>query len=213
MKKLLLLALPFLMLSCSSDDDNTYYPPANNPSGDSYAYMRGNKDGSAFNYTFNLNDASSPIMYGPITSISQLGFDRWFSYGGQFAPSFMADENIYVSFENVYMGSYEDETNQFYDAFDPIPTNYLTYEQNNDQHLKGVSVGYQQEDGVYYYSDYGSQTGSTFTITSSSEGEELGVKIKTIVGTFNCKLYNQDDVADVINITNGTFKVVVTEDH
>jgi len=213
MKKLLLLALPFLMAACSSDDDNTYYPQVDNPSGDAYAYMRGNKDGSAFNYTFNLNDPSSQIMYGPIINVSSLDFDRWFSYGGQFAPSFMADENIYVSFDNVYMGSYEDETNEFHNAFSTIPTNYLTYAQNNDQHLKGVSVGYQKEEGVYYYSEGGSQTGSTFTVTSSSEGTELGVKTKTIVGTFSCKLYNQDNAADVINITNATFKVVVTEEH
>ena len=213
MKKLWLLALPMLLLSCSSDESTPYYPTLNNPSGEPYAYMRGNKDGAAFDYTFHLNNASSPIMYGPIVSVSSLDFDRWFSYGGQFAPEFMADENMYVSFENVYMGSYEEESNEFYDAFETIPTNFLTYAQNNDQHLKGVSVGYKQEEGMYYYSDGGSQAGSTFTITSSSQGEEMGVKTKTIVGTFSCKLYNQDDATDVINISNGSFKVVVTEDH
>ncbi len=213
MKKLGLLALSLVLFSCSSDNNDPYYPTMNNPSGEPYAYMRGTKEGAGFDYTFYLNNALSPIMYGPITSVSSLDFDRWFSYGGQFAPEFMAEENMYVSFENVYHGSYEEESDEFYDAFETIPTNYLTSDQNNNQHLKGVSVGYKKSDGQYYYSDGGSQAGSTFTVTSSSQGEELGIKTKTIAGTFNCKVYNQNDATDVINITNGSFKVVVTEDH
>jgi hypothetical protein len=212
MKKLLMLALPFIMFSCSSDDDNPVTPPVTLPAADSYSYMRGTMGATPFDYTYNLNDATSPIAYGATVSISQLGFERWFSYGGEFAPSIMSDKHLYVSFENIYSGSYENETLQFHTAFATIPTNYVTYDQAEGQHLKGVTVGYQAAENVYYYSNGGSQSGSTFTVTNSSEGTEGGLKTKTIVGTFSCKLYNEADVSDVLTINNGTFKVVVRED-
>jgi hypothetical protein len=80
-------------------------------------------------------------------------------------------------------------------------------------HTKGVEVGYQAADNLNYSTMGGSQSGSTFVITGSSEGMDGLYKIKTITGTFSCKLYNQDDNTDVINVTNGTFKIVTTDDH
>lgn len=212
MKKLLFVALPFLLLSCSSDNDNTYVPPIETPSGNAYSYMRGTMNGTPFDYTYKLNNPNSDIAYGAMVNISQLGFDRWFSYGGQFSPEIMSDERIYISFANVFSGSYEEESVEFHNAFETIATNYLDYNEDNVLHYKGIDVGYQASEGVYYYSTGGSQTGSTFTITDTSEGTEGGLKTKTVVGTFNCKLYNQDNAADVKTITNGTFKVVLRED-
>lgn len=213
MKKLWLLALPIILFSCSSSDDDqpTVIVPIN-PSGDAYSYARGDMDGAAFNYTFNTNDIMGTVMYGPITSVSSLDSDRWFSYGGMFSPISNMDKFLYVSFSNIYNGSYEDESAQFHTAFATVPSNYITFAQD-DNRVRGFEVGYQAAENQNYSTMGGSQTGSTCVILSAVDGTESGIKIKTITGTFSCKLYNQDDATDVINVTNGTFKVVVSEDH
>lgn len=211
MKKLFLLALPFILFSCSSNDDNTYYPPPAGPTGDAYSYLRGEIDGASFNYTYNVNDITGTTAYGPTTSISGVSPDQWFSYGGMFSPITNFDKFIYVSFANIFQGSYTDETAQFYTAFASVPSNYLTFAQDGD-HNRGVDIGYQISNNLNYTTLAGPQTGSTFIVISSSEGIEGGHKTKTVTGTFSCKLYNQDDVTDVLNVTNGSFKVVTSED-
>ena len=213
MKKLFLLALPFVMFSCSSDDDNTYYPPIP-PAGDAYAYMRGDMDGAAFNYTYNLNDITGQTAYGPITSITGGGSitSGSFSYGGMFSPIGNFDKFIIVGFNNMYTGGDQDETENFYETMTTLPTNYIDFAQDN-VFLKGVDVSYTVSDNLTYSSMGGSQTGSTFTVTNATEGMDGPYKIKTITGTFSCKLYNRDDSSDVINVTNGTYKVVLTDNH
>jgi hypothetical protein len=212
MKKLLLLALPILMFSCSSDDDNTYYPPVT-PAGDAYAYMRGDMDGTPFNYTYNLNDISGQSTYGPFTGISGGSITSGsFSYGGMFSPIGNFDKFIYVAFDNMYTGGDEDETENFYETMTTLPSNYINFDQDN-AYVKGVDVAYTISDGLTYSSMGGSQTGSTFTVTSATQGMEGPYKVKTVAGTFSCKLYNQSDATDVINVTNGTYKIVMTDNH
>ena len=213
MKKLLLLALPMLMFSCSSDsDDATYYPPVENPSGDAYSYMRGTMDGAAFNYTFNLNEIAGQTSYTAITSVSGGFSDGSFSYGGMFSPIGNFDKFIYVSFDNMYQGGEPNETDNFLDNMATLPSNYINFAQD-DAYTKGVDIGYQATDELYYSSMGGSQSGSTFVITGASEGTDGPYETKIVTGTFSCKLYNQDDNTDVINITNGTFKIVMTDNH
>ena len=40
---------------------------------------------------------------------------------------------------------------------------------------------------------------------------DFGFQTQTITGSVNCKLYNENDVNDVIVLTNGTFKLVFQE--
>ena len=213
MKKLLFLALPFLFAACSSDDDNAYVPPTTNP-GDAYAYARGDMDGTSFNYTYNLNDISGQTAYGPFTSISGGGSitSGTFSYGGMFSPIGDFDKFIYVAFDNMYTGGDEDETENFLETMTTLPTNYINSAQG-DAYVKGVSVAYTISEGNTYSSLGGSQTGSTFVITDTSEGMDGPYETKTVTGTFSCKLYKQNDATDVINVTNGTFKIVMTDNH
>jgi len=74
-------------------------------------------------------------------------------------------------------------------------------------------VNYSNVNGTRYSSMYGDQTGSTMTVISSTAGTATGTNLKTrtIVGTVNCKLYNEVDPTDVITLTNGKYKLVFEE--
>lgn len=215
MKKLFLLALPFILFSCSSDDSGDAAPIVPIPeSTNSYAYLRGDLDGVPFDYTFKLNDIFGQTSYTAITSISGGGSitSGSFSYGGMFTPIGNPDQFAYVSFDNMYYGDDTEESENFLNSMEVLPSNYITFAQD-DALTKGVDLGYQESEGVNYSTMGGSQTGSTFVITDSSEGMDGPYPIKTVSGTFSCKLYNQDDNTDVINVTNGTFKIVMTDNH
>lgn len=214
MKKLFLLALPFILFSCSSDDSDPSPIIPIPQDTNAYSYVRGSMDGAAFDYTFKLNDFTSQTAYTAITSISGGATitSGWFSYGGMFSPIGNFDKFIYVSFDNMYNGNDEDETENFHETMTTLPTNYIDFAQD-DAGVKGVDIGYTISDGLTYTSMGGSQTGSTFTVTGATEGADGPYPIKTVTGTFSCKLYNQDDAADVINVTNGTFKIVMTDNH
>ena len=73
-------------------------------------------------------------------------------------------------------------------------------------------VQYCDADGQYYNTKRGGQAGSTFTVAGSSEAEDnTGLQTKTVWGTVSCKLYNIDNPDDVINLTNGTYKITLVE--
>jgi hypothetical protein len=208
MKKLFLLALPFILFSCSSDDDAEIIIPTS-PQGNAVAYFRGNVDGVATDYTYNYNAGSA--AYGYSNSAEGFPGENWYSYGGFIGtPDYSKGVTIYC--DNMYFGGSQGESEDFYNTFETVPTNYLTNAQI-DAHVKGIEIEY-QKNGDGYRSSNGSQTGSTFVVTSVSEGIEEGgtEKIKTIIGTFNCKVYNDDNVADAVTITNGSFKVILKED-
>lgn len=209
MKKLLFLALPILMLSCSSGDDNANVPVIPSPAA-GVAYFRANVNGVPTDYTYNYTSATT--AYGFSNSASGSPGGMVFSYGGSlstasFSPTFT------VYFDNMYVGGYEDESDNFYNTFATLPTNYLTNAQI-DSYVKGIEIDY-EKNGNRYNSGYGSQAGSTFAITSATQGIEAGgsLKVKTVIGTLACKLYNVDDVTDIITLSNGSFKVIVREEY
>jgi hypothetical protein len=208
MKKLILFAFAAVLFSCSSDDSS------NNNSTSGVAYIRGKMDNVSFDYTFN-NTASDTYLYNATTGFSGLGFDRWYYYGGSlskftpptFTPAF------YISWNNMYFGESGDEAGEsaaFYNTVGDLPSNFLTAAQD-DAHTPGIDISFEAEDGSYYSSKDGSQTGSALSVTNYTEGMSNGTKTMTVVGTFSCKLYNTEDTTDIIVVTNGTFKMILSE--
>src|SRR5690606_10624783 len=213
MKKLLLIALSAFVLSCSSDSDSNNNND-DNPTG--VAFIRGKMDGTNFDYTVN-NTASDTYIVNANTGYSGEGLDRWYYYGGSithfnpptFAPVF------YISWNNMYFGAGGDESGEtaaFYDTVTNLPSNFLTDAQDQ-AHTPGLEIAFEAEDGTFYSTKSGSQTGSTLTINGSSEevNSISGLKNKTIWGTFTAKLYNTDDAAEVIQVSNGSFKLILSE--
>lgn len=213
MKKIFLLALPFVLFSCSSDSDDVVVPSGSDNS-NALTYIRGIANGQAIDYSYILNSPSSPSAYGYGNGYSSDGFTKWFYYGGEFAPASSLDgtPRIDLGWNNMVVGTETEESAAFAPAFTTVPVTYLTSAQN-DNHEKGVDIEYESETGATYSTMAGSQAGSTFTISSSVAGIEDGgtLHTQTIIGTYSCKLYNWDNPTDIISITNGTYKVILRE--
>jgi len=210
MKKIFLLLLPIALLSCSSDDDNTPVATPVNPN--AVAYIRGNANGQAIDYSYTL-DASTPSYYGFNNGFSGVGSERVYYYGGGFSPASVAGvPQLMLSWNNLVTGTAAEESVAFQTAFETNIVNYITTEQDN-AHIKGVEFSYEAENGEYYSTMEGSQNGSTFTIASSVSGVDTpsGLRTQTITGTFSCKMYNYDNAADVIEMSGGTYKVILRE--
>lgn len=216
MKKLILLAFVAFTFSCSSDDSTppttTIPPTTTEPT--TVAFARGKMNNVPFDYTFN-NVANDNFLHNSITGYSGLGDMRWYYYGGSFTkfdPPTFAPE-LMMAWDNVFTGNgggNDGETEAFYETTNALPTNYITSEEN-ENHVAGFSVQFKNEAGGMYSSIYGSQTGSTVVVQGSSQSTAGGLKRKTVWGTFSCKVYSQDSPSESISITDGTYKMILTE--
>ena len=210
MKKLILIALAVFTFSCSSDDDAPTNTP--DPQANGYAYMRGKMNNVDFDYTVN-NTAADNYTYSGVGGFHGLGFQKWYHYGGMlstFNPPNFAPQLI-ISWENLFYFSgtgYDLERDEFYNTLSNLPTNFLTDEQE-DAHMPGLSVQFKDVQQKFYSTVNGPQNGSTLTVVGSSQEVVMGQKIKTVWGTFSCKMYAENNPADMKQITNGTYKIIL----
>lgn len=209
MKKIILFAFAAVLFSCSSDDSSN-----NNNNTSGVAFVKGKMDNVAFDYTFN-NTANDTYLYNALSGFSGLGFDRWYYYGGsltKFTPPTFAPV-FDIAWNNMYFGQNGDEAGEstaFYNTVGNLPSNFLTVAQD-DAHNPGLDIAFESADGTYYSSKEGSQTGSALSVTNYTQGTSNGLKTMTVTGTFSCKLYNTNDVTDVIVVTDGKFKLILSE--
>ena len=214
MKKLLLLVLAISLFSCSKNNDDSEQIVT--PSVDAIAYFRGSLNGQPLDYS-QTNYTTSAYSYSYYNGyLSGPGyFDKSYHFGCIMQPSNNTNSypQIDLTFSNMYnTNSGVSQTDAFYGLFTTIPTNFITSIQENNL-VKGINVSYTSPSDVNYSTLKGDQTGSTMTVTSSTTGIESGgnLKIITIVGNVNCKLYNQNNPSDVIALSNGTYKLIFRE--
>jgi hypothetical protein len=215
MKKIFLLALAISLFSCSknNDDEQIVTPPA-----DAIAYFRASLNGQALDYS-QTNYTTSAYSYSYYNGF-QSGpgyFDKSYHFGCIMQPS--NNINFYPQIDLTFSSMYNtnsgvSQTDAFYGLFTTIPTNFITSTQETNL-VKGINVNYTSPSNVYYSTLNGDQTGSTMTVTSSTTGIEAGgnLKIITIVGIVSCKLYNSTNPADIITLSNGTYKLIFREDY
>ena len=195
-------------MSCSGNDDQPAVPtPAA-----AIAYIKGNFNATPIDYSMTSYLVSN-YYAGFENGFQGDGFTKSFYYGCSLRPAGSAgtDNNLSIDFENMYITNDESsEDAAFYGLFSPVPTNFISSAQN-DLRMKGISVNYSTPTENYSTLN-GSQSGSVMNVTSSVSGIEEGgsAKVQTLVGTFNCKLYNYEQT-DVITVTGGQFKIIVRE--
>lgn len=209
MKKLVVLISSLAIFSCSSDDNEV--TPTPTPVNNSITYFYSKIDNASL--TFEEDNTANPTsINAPSIGYTNNGGDNYFYYGCAMERNSSDLTNLDFTFNNMYHSpNFTDETTNFYTNFTTKPTNFLT----NAQEIaltKGISLTYTDSSGNTYSTLDGSQTGSSVSYSSTTNGTGIsGDKTVTIVGTVNCKLYNQSDVSDVKILTNGSFKLIFHE--
>ncbi len=218
MKKIFLIIGLSLIISCSKDSEDTpIVPPASVTDDNSIAYFKAALNGQQFDYVM-TNSLLSTHAYQPSISITSTNveFERAFSYGAFMYPYPKATNGpeIELSFNNMYKTfNLSTETAAFPNLFNPIPTNFLTSDQNSIGG-KGIELSYTNSSGTYYSTLNGSQIGSLISFSNVNlVTGNFNLKAQIITGTINCKLYNYENLSDVVTVTNGKFKLIFQENN
>jgi hypothetical protein len=179
MKKLLAIALIFsFIVSCKknkSNDDTLNFP----------FYFTATINGAMVQYE--ANDVNSQFECGTSAPFNALG-DDYDIYEG----TFIQDGND-PSKNNIYV-----HVLKFFDH-DPSSAERLAmfktgsypygFGSTSPSTIDGVSIDYTDATGKEWFSELGSQTGSTFSITEVVDNPD-NTSFKILKATFSCKLYD-----------------------
>lgn len=211
MKKIILATffIVFFASSCSKNDDETTNTEQN--LNNSIAYFQFELNNNPFLY-IQQNSTSPSFMneYGHAYSISMDPYYRVYSYSSEmYKFNYTTSEAIGLDFDNLFKSSDPDEeTNNFFSIFKNKPTNFLSM---NNSYDKGITVNFIDKNGNDFSTRYGEQNNSVINYNSATESTSNGYKRVVITGTINCKLYNVVDTNQILNLTNGKFKLLFVE--
>lgn len=223
MKRLKTYSIIFLLLtvllSCNEDDDTV-------PNDD----MGNQNDPGNTNFDFFINFTANgeAISYGYSESNPDFTFLPAMSYSEFFEGTscFRTCDSGIISGGSDVIPQAGISFYRFLDALcassDPSVFNSLfstgqyNYAATAEENGIGFNYATNTPEEAFYLSIGGDQTGSNFSITSSTEdniSSPTGTLYTQIVtGTFNCTLYNEDDVNDTIEITAGSFRLRIESD-
>ena len=215
MKKLLSFLCVALFFSCSSDDSNENNP-VNNPdinAGLAY-YINATINGD--NYTAGV---PSDINENSNYSSSQSYSPQYDNNGGciniNYEPSLYPFFNDslhsmgvgFIGFLNNADISCSEELDNF-DTLFPVGS-YEYASQSNDYGAK-VNYATTADANQVYYNSYGEQNDNASFQITRVEPIDCGFSECLIIsGTFSCRLYNENDATDFLDITNGEYKLVL----
>lgn len=225
MKKLSLLLGLLILTNCSSEDNNS---ASNQINPDDYVYyISGKINGEDFVYgqlaDATVLDYSQPDYGNSITTNCAYNPDTGgLNYACGVYPNLDSEARPSMSFDFIrfYLCDPNFDNNAgetFNDAF-PIGI-YNTAVSNNDNNgtTGAVSLNYRPDstNNMLFYNSLGdNQAGNSFEITSSTNFNQIfGSQVlsisQLIEGTFSYTLYNTENPSDVIEITEGKFKLYV----
>lgn len=213
---LTLLFMAILVLGCNNDKDNENEELMMSDTEFSY-HFSGKLNGKDFVYgqpsesTTQIYFISSTI--GPITQCID-SEESGITYNSGIYPSF--DESLPtldLEFVRMYLCSDSLTEKEAFNNHFKVK-NYLLAKSNNriTGTTGGVGVYYSKNasQGPFYSSYGGDQSTSSFTITSSKEFNTFSSIGQLIEGVFTVKLYNISDPNDVVEIKDGSFKMILS---
>ena len=209
-----------LFTNCSKNDDNTN-ENSNKTTIDDVFFIKGNIQGKPFSLSGKLIESELPNIIesfgadfinpetNPIKTCNYL-YSVIFNENTDLA---IASGEFFFDTPNDFNEcSDEEELKQLPKTFNVKTFQYL----NNNTNEGVVSFEYTPKsfDGSTYSTYFGSQTGSSFNITSFKQLQPFEyVDIpKTIIlleGTMNCTLYKSSDTTERLELTEGTFRIPV----
>lgn len=229
LKKISLLTLISLFLSttysCSSDSDSDSDDEQLDASEYIY-FISGKINGEAFIY--GQKTSATVLDYGALTSNSLSATCAYFpetggfNYGVGVYPNFDDESRPSAGIDFVRFHLCADDESQFETFNDKFPLgNYDLAESSSagsgPTNVIGFDYSPNAQEGPYYFSYGGDQTGSYFEITSSTPLNTYVLDVlvgagQVVEGNFAAKFYNEVDPTDVIEITDGKFKMIASID-
>ena len=211
MKKALLLFCAVLTFSCSSDDDSNGGTDTSN-----FAfYINASIGGIALN-TGIPTDVSVYTDYGASNSYQPQYHNNGGCVNINYEPSLYPTFNDNSPYMGVgFIGFIENAGLTCSDELDNFDTLFPvgTYSYASGAYAYGAKVNYATTGNAsqVYYNSYGAQdANASFSITSVEPFDCGFSKCVIISGTFSCRVYNEQDATDFIDITNGAFKLSIT---
>lgn len=201
-KMLLLLVLIVGFASCNSDDDmsmNDNDMPTNEIPDNALAFFKGDVDGETVElYVTPTNDISSFSAHD-----SEGAFQCTIDYGAGIIDQSSNSSGFDFTLLNFYDGNCSEEDEVFSTLFS---TGTLPFTVNGNE--QAVKCGITLASG-YYSTEISTQNDATFSITKITEANNIYGLYQELEGTVSCSLYNIYDPNDVVQLTNGTFKLTV----
>jgi hypothetical protein len=146
-----------------------------------------------------------------------------FSYSPGVHPNFDNEARPAMGVTFVRFHLCADEENQMLTFNDKFPLGLYDFAESGEDSscpLNHIGLSYTPNalEGTYYSTYGGDQTGSSFEITSSVPANsyilnQLILARQVVEGTFSATFYNTADPSDVIEITDGQFKVIPSTDY
>lgn len=212
MKKIYAIILLGLLFNCSSDDN----PQAdtNNPAASLLVYTTANIGGTQFNAEISSNAAiQSP--YGASNSYQPQQNNNGGCININYSPSLFPtfDETLpyvgvgFIQFISEANLTCSDELANF-DTLFPVAS--YDYAANQGDFGGYIEYATKSDGSGSFYTSYGAQDSSASFEITAIEAYDCGFsECLFLTGTFSCKLYNQSDNTDVLDVTNGTFKLSI----
>ncbi|HLT32676.1 MAG TPA: hypothetical protein VKZ98_02710 [Aquaticitalea sp.] len=211
-----------LILACNSSSDDSN--PSTDVSLDNYIYVISGKiNGEPFVYgqRSDATELDYNLVHSGATTVicayyPETGGVNYFS---GLHPNFDDESkpSMGIEFVRFFLCS---EVNDYYQSEvfnDRFPLgDYEFSSDGEDAYGPAGQIGMQYSansiDGPYYNS-YGDQSGSYFEVTSSTPSNSYVLDVlvgsaQIVEGNFAVKFYNENDLNDVITITDGHFKVI-----
>lgn len=190
------IAITCLFISCDDDGTGGETPI---PTESALYFFKGQLGGEDIDLSLTLsNDITNYHSHG-----GSIGETCTIDYGASIGNQFDNPPLFDFELKSIYSGACSDENNAFNGLI--TPTNFTYYEAGTPN-VVSVVVGMVTSEG-YFSSQYGTQSGASFEITSSTETNNTFGKFQLLEGTVNCTLYNEDDNSQSLELVNGTFKL------
>lgn len=207
-----------LFIGCGgNEDDNENTNTVNND--DYLYYFSGEIDGEPFIYgqkTDVTNQTYFVATSNTLPSTCAYSQDNGYRFNsGIYPPLVEPLPTMDIEFLRMYVCSNSlSVTDVFNDLFPTKEYQFATNDDDEDENAGKVGMYYSPSaDSDLQYTTYNEDVSDNFfEITKSTENNvyylnEIETAGQTLEGNFAIKLYNVDDVTDVVEITNGKFKM------
>ena len=219
MKNRIIQSIAFLLIfislaSCSNNDVQDVVDQINE---DEYLwYFSGKLNGESFIYGQKANETTVTyeLSYSnTLPSTCLYSSDNGFTYNTGIYPSF--DDTLPtmdIEFIRMHVCSDGEQNEVFNEAFNEGAYSFAENNQDIQANARKIGIYYSSSaNASSSYNTYqGNQAESTFKITSSLPYVDYYLS-RELIGEFSATLYNENDPSDSIVITDGRFKIIVTE--